>query len=88
MPSLRKVDEPRSGDSGSMSLQVWMEDGKVQTAPGKPIVGRAIRVGTPFGRSYSNQDWWQTSLVKEIIEETEEYVKFLTESGSTYEWWA
>jgi len=86
MPSLMKVGSPHVGDSGASSDQVWVEDGKMKIEPGRPVVGRAIRVGSLSARSYSAQDWWQTSLVTEILEETDEYVKFKTLSGSTYEW--
>jgi hypothetical protein len=86
MPRLFKENDTSRGDSGSMSLQVWMENGEVRYQSGKPVVGRAIRVGTPFGRAYSSQDWWQTSLVTEILEERKDYVKFRTHSGSIYIW--
>jgi hypothetical protein len=36
-------------------------------------------------RSYSFQDYWTTTLVTEIIEEREDYVKFKT-GNSVYEW--
>lgn len=86
MPSLMKVGDPSRGDSGAMSDQVWIEDGEYKFEAGKPVVGRAIRVGSITARSYSAQDWFQTSEVVEILEETEGYVKFKTYSGSTYEW--
>lgn len=83
MPRLFKENDPRIGDSGSMSLQVW-PDGVPN--PGRPKVGCAIRVGSLFARSYSNQDWWQTSLIVEVLEDTEDRVKFRTQSGSVYIW--
>lgn len=86
MPSLVKVGDPYSGDCGPMSVQVWVEDGEYKFESGKPVVGRAIRVGSIIARSYSAQDWFQTSEVVEILEESDDYVKFKTYSGSTYEW--
>lgn len=35
----------------------------------RPFVGASMRVGTPFARSFSGQDWWQTTPVTEIIRE-------------------
>jgi hypothetical protein len=86
MPKLFKENDTSRGDSGPMSLQVWRENGEVKYQSGKPVVGRAIRVGTPAKRTYASQDWWQTSLVTEILEEQEDYVKFRTYSGSIYIW--
>ena len=52
-------------------------------------------VGSPYARSYSAQDWWQTTIITEILEErTEEggieYVRFRTGNfktgNSEYEW--
>jgi hypothetical protein len=56
----------------------------------RPQLGASMRVGSISGRSYSAQDWWQTTLITEILEErTEEdgteYVRFKT-SNSEYEW--
>lgn len=56
----------------------------------KPRVGVAIRVGSIIARTYQWQDWWQTSLIEEILEESESedeglYVKFKT-MNSIYEW--
>jgi hypothetical protein len=58
-----------------------------------PVVGYCVRVGSLFARSYSGQDWWQTTEVQEILEdemrEDEQgeyrYVKFRTHN-SIYEW--
>ncbi len=56
----------------------------------KPRVGACMRVGSPYSRSYSNQDYWTTTPVTEILEEfTDDQnrlnVKFKTRN-STY-WW-
>jgi hypothetical protein len=69
-----------------MSLQVYVEDGELKFESGRPVVGRAIRVGTPFSRSYANQDWWQTSEIVEILEEDAFRTRFRTMSGSIYIW--
>ena len=83
---LQKVDS-YTGDSGNMSMFIYKDtDGAVKYEHGaKPRIGGVIRVGSMFARSYSAQDWWQTSLITEILEETENYVKFRT-LNSVYEW--
>lgn len=45
-----------------------------------------MRVGTMFARSMQAQDWWQTTLIKEIVKDTPEEVVFKTLSGSEYTW--
>jgi hypothetical protein len=52
----------------------------------RPRVGVAMRVGSIYARSYTAQDWWQTTLIKEIIEDTPDKVVFKTQSGSEYTW--
>jgi hypothetical protein len=47
-------------------------------------------VGSPYARTYSRQDWWQTTPITEILEERieedgTEYVRFKT-GNSEYEW--
>lgn len=86
------------GDSGSMSMALVptydQDTGKVIDVEyihnARPQIGASMRVGSITGRTYSPQDWWQTTLITEILEErTEEdgteYVRFKTGS-SIYEW--
>lgn len=86
------------GDSGLMSLALIpmfdTETGKVLSVEtidnGRPQIGAAMRVGSHHARSYSAQDWWQTTLITEILEERieedgSEYVRFKT-GNSEYEW--
>ena len=95
--SLRRTRDG-AGDSGPMSLaQIPTFDqdtGKMmdveQIHNASPQLGASMRVGSITGRSYSPQDWWQTTLITEILEErTEEdgteYVRFKT-GNSEYEW--
>lgn len=51
----------------------------------RPTVGCSMLVGSVTARSYSNQDYWITTEVLEILEETEDIVKFKTKN-SIYEW--
>ena len=69
----------------------WNEDGTFkEVADHKPVVGCSLLVGSVTARSYSDQDYWLTTVVTEIIEEklTEdgfiELVKFKTQN-SLYE---
>jgi hypothetical protein len=52
----------------------------------RPRVGVAMRVGSVYARTYSAQDWWQTTVIQEIVSESENEVVFRTRSGSTYTW--
>lgn len=83
-----------AGDCGSMSdAYHWpngQENGAEVIHDSKPFVGSILRVGTPFSRSFSDQDWWQTSMITEIIEEwidatNAECVRFKT-TNSEYMW--
>lgn len=85
--SLRRTRDG-AGDSGPMSM--IMRPG----VPGEPVeykknarpeVGWAIRVGSIIARSYQHQDWWQTTLVTEILEDTPNMVRFRT-GNSEYIW--
>lgn len=49
----------------------------------KPIVGTSLLVGSVTARSYSKSDYWLTTEITEIVEETNEYVLFKT-LNSTY----
>jgi len=69
----------------------WNENGSFKGIIGdKPIVGCSLLVGSVTARSYSDQDYWLTTPVTEILEEkfTEdgylELVKFKTKN-SLYE---
>ena len=97
--SLRRTRDD-AGDSGNMSqalFPVYDDDGKIMDmalawsgcdhAP--PEVGTAMRVGSSYARTYSSQDWWQTTMITEILETREtpegKYVRFKT-CNSEYEW--
>jgi hypothetical protein len=95
--SLRRTRDG-AGDSGGMSLaQIPTYDqdtGEIVDIEyiheARPQIGASMRVGSISGRSFVAQDWWQTTLITEILEErTEEdgteYVRFKT-GNSEYEW--
>ena len=85
------------GDSGSMSMAlipIYGENSRVVDIKyldnARPQIGYVMRVGSGIARSYSAQDWWQTTVITEILEDTvnedgSEYVKFKT-GNSIYEW--
>ena len=90
--SLRRTRDG-AGDSGTMSLALWLdrdnENGPCHEDNAEPRVGVAMRVGSSYGRSFSQQDWWQTTMITEILETQEssegKYVRFKT-GNSEYEW--
>lgn len=86
MYSLRREGD-NEGDAGGMSMALWFdEQGEIQHQyNARPKVGVAMRVGSIFARTYQDQDWWQTSLITEIIEDREDYVRFRT-GNSIYVW--
>lgn len=75
------------GDSGGMTMNLWQDGNEVKHDVGqRPRVGCAVRVGSVTARSYQHQDWWQTTPIKEILEDTPNKVVFKTLSGSIYTW--
>ena len=94
--SLRRTRDG-AGDSGPMSdaiTPVWDDNGKLVDKIiehcARPKVGAVMVVGSPFARSFSAQDWWQTTPITEVLEERTgddgtEYVRFKT-GNSEYEW--
>jgi hypothetical protein len=81
---------PFAMDSGGYSATIWEEDGKVIIGGPVPEVGKCIRVGSLYARTMQWQDWWQTSYIEEILEDTktdeERSIKFRTKSNSHYIW--
>lgn len=83
-------ERDKAGDSGPM-CQILDED-NYQPIIGEvyPRVGCGVRVGSFYARTYSGQDYWQTTPVTEILEEHVDnegysHVKFKTKN-STYIW--
>ena len=80
------------GDSGGMSMLI---DHSGETPEYEhnayPRLGCSMRVGSIYARSFSQQDWWQTTPIVKIVKEWEDdegnkNVIFETRSGSTYHW--
>jgi hypothetical protein len=88
MPYSLVRDRDGAGDSGAMSLMIYPEKDRpiiVEGYDSRPRVGGAIRVGSINGRTYHHQDWWQTTIIEEILEDTPDIVRFRTKN-STYTW--
>lgn len=85
-------DRDGAGDSGMM-LEVFDWDEKKAVGNNYLQIGMGCRVGSHYARSFSAQDWWLTTPIKEFLEvernDDDEVVRvrFLTESrnGSIYE---
>jgi len=85
--SLYKINDKSCGDSGPMSCVFSFNDQEVKFEHNaRPRVGVYLRVGSNYARFMEKQDWWQTNEITEILEDTDNYVKFRTKSNSIYEW--
>jgi hypothetical protein len=81
-----------AGDTGNMSMAFFYDESGnniLSEDNAEPRVGVALRVGSSYGRSYSQQDWWQTTMITEILETQEtpggKSIRFKT-GNSEYEW--
>jgi len=59
-----------AGDSGPMCQILDAESGMPVHNADYPMVGFGVRVGSPYGRTYSAQDYWQTTPIIGILEES------------------
>jgi hypothetical protein len=86
MPTLFKVHpdgrEELKEQGGLCNAIEWNEDGTSKGIAGhRPIVGCSLMVGSSRARSYSDQDYWLTTTVTEILEETDKHVTFRTKNS-------
>lgn len=88
MARLRRVSDG-AGDVGGLSQAIaWNADRTFkEVVSHRPTVGCSMYVGSVTARTYQDQDYWLTTIVTEILEDTEDYVRFKTEN-SEYEWWS
>lgn len=88
MAKLIRVTDGK-GDIGGLSKAIkWNENGTFkEVISERPTIGCSMLVGSVTARSYSEQDYWLTTEVTEILEESDDYVKFKTKN-SEYQWWA
>ena len=73
-------DRDGEGHYGSV-VNAITSDGKV--VGHEPIVGAGLYVGTVTAGTYSDRDWWLTSIITEILSVSEKEIRFKT-SNSTY----
>jgi hypothetical protein len=73
------------GDSGPMCQIIDRESWTAIPGEHRPRVGCAVRVGSPYARTYSSHDYWTTTPVQEILEESDNRMVFRT-NNSIYEW--
>ena len=59
----------------------WNEEGRFQARHDEPAIGRSL-IMSPLNRFFS----WQTTVITEIVEQREDYIKFNT-LNSVYELW-
>ncbi len=76
---LRRLDDGLVRKSKEILWLEWNDEGKFQDKHDTPAIGRSL-IMSPFNHFFT----WQTTGIKEIIEETETSVKFKT-GNSTYE---
>lgn len=80
------------GDSGPMSIAYPVEGDKLGTPNynAEPKIGCCMQVGSPYGRTFSGQDWWMTTPVTEIVSREVAEDKTITvvfkTKNSTYKW--
>jgi hypothetical protein len=79
-----KLVRERDGLTKQSAGIVWLEfneNGTFKSKHDEPAVGRSL-VLSPFSIFFA----WQTTAITEILEQTEDYLKFKT-LNSTYELW-
>jgi len=79
-----KLVRERDGLTKQSNDVMWIEfneEGRFKDKYDTPAVGRSL-IMSPFSQYFT----WQTTIVTEIVEERDDYVKFKTEN-SNYELW-
>lgn len=80
MYTLRR-DRDGEGHYGSILRAIDPIDGNTSSTD-KPVVGKALYIGTVTAGTYSDRDWWCTTPVIEITEQTDDFIKFKTANSS------
>ena len=55
----------------------WNEDGTFKAKHDQPAIERSL-IMSPFSQAFT----WQTTTITEIVEQRDDYVKFITENSS------
>lgn len=67
---------------GGARVEAIKYDGeKTKVVGNEPILGCSLLVGSIAARSYSDRDYWLTTEILEILEKTDDYVKFKTKNS-------
>lgn len=88
---IRRIRDNVTESGGRSEAIAWDDNGVFKEVVSHiPTVGCSMLVGSVTARSYSNQDYWLTTPVVDILEviknDDVHYVRFITEN-SEYEWW-
>ena len=79
-----KLVRERDGLTKQSKEVIWIEfndEGRFKSKHDEPAIGRSL-IMSPFNQFFT----WQTTLVTEIVEQRDDYIKFKTEN-SNYELW-
>ena len=77
-----KLVRERDGLTKQSKEVIWIEfndEGRFKSKHDEPAIGRSL-IMSPFNQFFT----WQTTLVTEIVEQRDDYIKFKTEN-SNYE---
>ena len=87
MASLRRLGDGEGYSGSSVQAIKYDPEGKKnpEVVGYEPMVGCCLKVGTVSAGMFTTRDWWMTTPIVEILEKTEDMVKFKTRSGSIYE---
>ena len=72
------------GDEGTVLVSLDPQTGEMIGENGDVIIGCGIQCGSAYARSYQSQDWWMTSIVKEILEVHDGYAVIQTKNNKYY----
>lgn len=85
--SLRR-DYDGAGDSGMLFESLSLDGDKNVVVDSKFVrVGSAVKVGSPYARTFEYQDWWMTTPVteiKEVVENEDEFIVYFKTKNSDY----
>ena len=79
-----KLVRERDGLTKQSKEVIWIEfndEGRFKSKHDEPAIGRSL-IMSPFNDYFT----WQTTLVTEIVEQRDDYIKFKTQN-SNYELW-
>jgi len=78
---MAKLIRERDGAGQHGALVESFDPETMKVVGNKPTVGQVLRVGTVTAGMFSDQDWWMTTPITEIISETDDEIKFKTKNS-------